>query len=205
VALLARERAVDRLTLMARSRARLEALGARVSAQVPTVVTTDLDDILDADVVVLLTAASDTVLACHHLKPGAVVLDATQPRNTSQELLTSRPDVTVVDGGIVSVPSLRLQGGNIGLPDGRAYACFAETALLALSGHRGHFAIGVPTLDQVDHVRALAADHADLGFAPAEPTSFGHLLNQRTTPLAAVEDGPTPCEETVVAPSGAAA
>ena len=84
--------------------------------------------------------------------------------------------MTVVDGGVVDLPSLRLRGGDIGLPDGRAYACFAETALLALSGHDGHFCLGVPTLEQVDRTRELAAGLAHLGFAPAAPTSFGRPL-----------------------------
>jgi predicted amino acid dehydrogenase len=105
-----------------------------------------------------------------------VVLDATQPRNTSPALLESRPDVTVVDGGIVDIPSLRLVGGDIGLPHGRAYACFAETALLALTGHRGHFSIGVPSLELVDRTRDLAASLAHLGFTPVAPTSFGRPL-----------------------------
>jgi fatty aldehyde-generating acyl-ACP reductase len=101
------------------------------------------------------------------------VLDATQPRNTAPTLVDERPDVLVVDGGVVGIPSLRLVGGDIGLPDGRSYACFAETALLALTGHRGHFSIGVPTLELVDRTRGMAADLAHLGFRAAEPTSFG--------------------------------
>jgi predicted amino acid dehydrogenase len=180
VGLLARDRAVDRLTLVARSRPRLEALGAAAGAHVPTTVATDLDALRVADLVVLLTASAESLLGPQHLKPGALVLDATQPRNTSPELVTSRPDVTVLDGGIVSIPSLRLRGGEIGLPDGRSYACFAETALLALSGHRGHFAVGNPTLEQVDHVRALAEDQTALGFGPAAPTSFGRPVQLGT-------------------------
>ena len=105
------------------------------------------------------------------------MLDATQPRNTSPDLVSARPDVLVVDGGVVSIPSLRLVGGNIGLPDGRAYACFAETALLALSGHEGHFSIGVPSLELVDHTRALASEQSHLGFHAATPTSFGRPLD----------------------------
>ena len=136
----------------------------------------DLASVAQADLVVLLTASADAVLGPEHLAPGAVVLDATQPRNTDPSLLTARPDVTVVDGGVLDIPSLRLVGGDIGLPDGRAYACFAETALLALSGHRGHFAMGVPTLEQVDHTRALAASLSHLGFRPAVHTSFGRPL-----------------------------
>ena len=41
----------------------------------------------------------------------------------------------------------------LGLPNGRSYACFAETAILALTGHSGHFSLGNPTLDQVDEIR----------------------------------------------------
>ena len=106
----------------------------------PTLTATDLGAVADADLVVLLTASADSLLGPEHLAPGAVVLDATQPRNTSPALLEQRPDVVVLDGGVVDIPSLRVVGGDIGLPDGRAYACFAETAMLALTGHHGHFA-----------------------------------------------------------------
>lgn len=91
--------------------------------------------------------------------------------------------MTIVDGGVVAIPSLRLSGGEIGLPPGRAYACFAETAMLALSGHRGHFSIGAPALDLVDATRELAAGLSHLGFGPAEPTSFGEPLALREREL----------------------
>ena len=178
--LLVRGRDADRLLLVARNETRLGALASRLSGRGTAVTTaTDLRAARDSDLVVLLTAAVGSVLEADHLRLGAVVLDATQPRNTTAALIRARPDVTVVDGGIVSVPSLRLRGGNVGLPDGRAYACFAETALLALSGHTaasGHFAIGVPSLEQVDHVRALAHRSAHLGFTLGAPTSFGRPL-----------------------------
>lgn len=176
-ALLARDRAVDRLTLVARSRPRLDNLAERLGRHLPTTATTALAAAAEADVVILLTASADALVGPQHLGPGAVVLDATQPRNTSPALPEARPDVTVVDGGVLDIPSLRLLGGNIGLPDGRAYACFAETLLLALSGHRGHFSLGVPMLEQVDHTRSMAADLARLGFDVARPTSFGRPVD----------------------------
>jgi fatty aldehyde-generating acyl-ACP reductase len=193
-ALLARDRCVDRLTLVGRSRARLAALADRLDRQVATTATDDLRAAADADLVVLLTASTRAIVGPEHLRPGAVVLDATQPRNTTPALLEARPDVTVVDGGVVDVPSLRLVGGDIGLPAGRAYACLAETALLALSGHRGHFSVGVPTLEQVDRTRALAAQLSHLGFGPADPTSFGRP----------VEMGPLPARAVAAVPAGAA-
>ncbi len=177
VRLLARDRAVEHLTLVARAGGRLGALAGEVCRRVPTTVSTDLRDVRECDVVVLLTASADALLRAEHLAPGAVVVDATQPRNTSPDLLVERPDVTVLDGGVVAVPGLRLRGGDIGQPPGRTYGCFAETALLALSGHTGHFSIGVPTLDQVDHLRSLARRFAALGFRAAAPTSFGRPVD----------------------------
>lgn len=173
VRLLARDQAVDRLTLVARNGPRLEALAADVGRHVPTVTSTDLGDVARAGLVVLLTASADALVRPEHLAPDAVVLDATQPRNTSPELRVTRPDVAIVDGGIVDVPGLRLVGGDVGLPDGRAYACFAETMLVALAGHHGHFATGLPTLEQVDQTRAMASE---LGVGLAAPTSFGRPL-----------------------------
>ena len=67
-------------------------------------------------------------------------------------------------------------------PDGRTFACLAETMLLSLSGHRGHFTLGRPTLEQIDHITELALRHSDLGFLPAAPSTFGRPLS--TAPAA---------------------
>lgn len=171
--LLADSGIVDQLTLVARSPRRLDALAATVRSRVPVHTTPEMTAVAQADLVVLLTASADTVLQAEHLASEAVVLDATQPRNTSPSLGERRPDVLVVDGGVVAIPSLRLTGGEIGLPDGRAYACFAETAMLALTGHRGHFCIGAPSPDLVARTREMADHLSELGFGAAEPTSFG--------------------------------
>jgi predicted amino acid dehydrogenase len=185
--LLARDGVVDRLTLVARSRRRLEPLAADIRAGVGATATDDMAAVARADLVVLLTASADTVVRQHHLAPGAVVLDATQPRNTSPELHRRRPDVLIVDGGVVEIPSLRLVGGDIGLPPGRAYACFAETAMLALTGHRGHFCLGAPDLTMVDRTIRMAEGLADLGFGPAEPTTFGRpVVLDRSAPVPAL-------------------
>lgn len=182
VRLLARDRAVERLTLVARSAGRREALREEISRSVPVASGCDLSAVLDADVVVLLTASADALLRAEHLKPGAVVIDATQPRNTDPGLLTQRPDVVVLDGGIVEVPSLRISSAALGLPRGQVFACLAETMLVALGAHRGHFSLGNPDLATVDAARDLGSDWAHLGFAPAAPASFGAPVPERRTP-----------------------
>lgn len=175
--LLARDGDIAELLLVARGSSRLSSLAAEIGSAVPVRTSDRLDSLTESDVVVLLTAAADTVLRAEHLGPGAAVLDATQPRNTSPELQQRRPDVLLLDGGIVEVPGLRLHGGTMGLPDGRTFACLAETMLLSLSGHRGHFTLGRPTLDQIDHITELALRHRNLGFLPAAPTTFGRPAN----------------------------
>lgn len=170
----ARNRDADEVILLAGNERRLDSLRCNLSGRgVAVRSSTHLHEARSADVVVLLTTAADSVLESQHLGPDAVVLDATQSHGTAIELARARSDVRILDGGIVSIPSLEIRGGNLGLPDGRAYACFAEAALLALSGHRNHFCIGVPHLEQVEFVRSLAREHAHLGFTVAPPTSFG--------------------------------
>ena len=171
--LLARDRRAEDLLLLARDGRRLSTLAAGLGAGVTVRTATELAAARECDIVVLLTSAADTLIGPEHLGPGAIVLDATQPRNTRPELLRQRPDVRVLDGGVVDLPGLRLHGGSMGLPAGRAYACLAETMLLSLAGHDGHFCLGRPTLDQVDRMQALADRFASSGFRPAPATSFG--------------------------------
>ena len=53
----------------------------------------------------------------------------------------ARPDVLSIDGGIIEVPG-RPVLGRFGLGSGLAYACMAETMLLALDGHLQNSSLG---------------------------------------------------------------
>lgn len=177
--LVVQQRLTDRLTLVARGQTKLQALAAELQQSRPDAtisVAHSMDAVRAADLVVLLTSSADALLRSEHLKPGALVLDDTQPRNTHPDLRVERPDVLVVDGGIVAVPGMRLRGADIGLPCGRAYACLAETMLLARAGHTGHFSLGDPTMTQVEQIAALARRERALGFDLAEFQSFGMPL-----------------------------
>lgn len=167
--LVGRSGVAEELILVGRTPAALAALAGDLGGTWST----DMAACRKADVVVLMTSAAGAVLTADHLKLGAVVLDDTQPRNSSPTLATERPDVTILDGGVVSTPGLLRDGYGIGVDDAASFACLAESSLLALADHRGHGTIGRPSLEQVDRVMSIATGFAHLGFDLAQPTSFG--------------------------------
>lgn len=173
------------VTLVARNRSRLEDLATRTrttSTGTRVTVATEMSAVRTADLVVLLTSAADSVLRSEHLKPGAVVLDDTQPRNTDVSLLTERPDVTVVDGGMAFVDGFDIRADIGDIPSGYAYACLCETMLLALDDHRGPFSGRNPTVDQAHHMQRLADRFGHLGFGLGDFLSFGRPTTRPEAP-----------------------
>src|SRR5439155_7205045 len=57
-----------------------------------------------AQVVVTATSATGTILEPDDLRPHAVVCDVSRPANVSPEMVTARPDVLVMGGGVIAVP-----------------------------------------------------------------------------------------------------
>jgi predicted amino acid dehydrogenase len=182
VRLLADEPIGTELTLVAREPKRLTSLAQEVAAALtprgrPMELHTarTMEAVREADLVLILTSASDALLRGEHLKLGAVVLDDTQPRNTDPALASERPDVLVVDGGVAAIPGIDVRG-DIGLPRGLAYACLCETMLMALDGHGAH-AVGAADVGHARRMRDAARRHAHLGFTLAEPAlSFGRPI-----------------------------
>jgi fatty aldehyde-generating acyl-ACP reductase len=121
---------------------------------------TDMRDLSQADVVLTVTSAIDTVIKPEHLKPGAVVCDVARPRDVSRRVVEERDDVLVIDGGMVNVPGSVDFGFDFGFPAGMAYACMAETIILALEGRYESYTLGKNiTLTQVEGIARLATEH----------------------------------------------
>ena len=96
----------------------------------------------DMDVIVTATsAAGHKVLDIMQVKPGCVITDVARPLDLSAEDVAKRPDVLVIESGEVELPGdPRMR--TIGLPDRVAYACLAETIVLALDGRYENFTVG---------------------------------------------------------------
>lgn len=87
------------------------------------------------------SGAGKKVLDIMKVKPGAVITDVARPLDLSAEDVAKRPDVLVIESGEIELPGDPQMKG-IGLPKGVAYACLAETIVLALEGRYETFTVG---------------------------------------------------------------
>jgi predicted amino acid dehydrogenase len=136
----------DELWLVSPETAKLLALKEDIESEHPRAevhVATDPSGVLsDMDVIVTATsAAGNKVLDIMKVKPGCVITDVARPLDMSAEDVAKRPDVLVIESGEIELPG-EVHMRNIGLPKGVAYACLAETVVLALEGRYETFTVG---------------------------------------------------------------
>ncbi len=126
-----------------------------------------------ADIVVVVTNAIGSILKPEHIKSGAIIIDDSQPRNTSVKLLEK---ATVIDV-LSDVPGLSLNF-DVGLLKEKSeitFTCLAETAILAANGWHGDFSIGKPDISKVKEIASMAEA---VGVKPAPYVSFSKITNK---------------------------
>lgn len=100
------------------------------------------ENLREMDMIVTATAgAGKRVLDIMKVKPGCVITDVARPLDLPASEVAKRPDVLVVESGEIQLPG-QVRMRDIGLPDGVAYACLAETIVLALEGRFENFTVG---------------------------------------------------------------
>ena len=97
----------------------------------------------EMDVIVTATSsAGKKILDIMDVKPGCVITDVARPLDMSAEDVAKRPDVLVIESGEILLPGDNIRMRDIGLPENVAFACLAETIVLALEGRFEVFTIG---------------------------------------------------------------
>jgi len=110
-----------------------------------------------------------------------VICDISLPPDVSDEVLRKRPNVRVIRGGVVQLPSdPAFSIAGIGLPPGHALACMAETLLMGLEQATDNWSVGPVTVDGVRRAMATAEAH---GFCVADTGvlstgSVGRFFNE---------------------------
>jgi predicted amino acid dehydrogenase len=153
---------VERLYLIGRRRPALEELRARLLARsnAELIVSTSMDVLADAQLILTVTSALHDVIRPEHLQPGSVVCDVARPRDVSAMVAAARDDILVIDGGMVDVPGAVDFHFNFGFPPGKAYACMAETIALTLEGRFEDYTLGkYLTRERVEEISAMAKRH----------------------------------------------
>jgi predicted amino acid dehydrogenase len=153
---------VGELILIGRREDALEELRARLNGTGNTVLRTStcVDDIAQAKLILTVTSATHAIIHPEQLQPGSVVCDVARPRDVSAMVAAVRNDILVIDGGMVDVPGPVDFHFNFGFPPGKAYACMAETIVLALEGRFEDYTLGKDISPQrVEEISALAVKH----------------------------------------------
>jgi fatty aldehyde-generating acyl-ACP reductase len=159
---------VAELILVGRQNSRLAEVGTQVrEAGVPRVrISTNLEAIREADVVLSTTNSARPIIQPEHLKRGAVICDVAIPPDVSPRVAAERGDVLVFEGGVMDIPGEVDFHFDFGLSPGKAYACMAETMVLALEGRYENYSIGKQM--QAGRVREIAQLARKHGFKLAE-------------------------------------
>jgi acetylornithine/succinyldiaminopimelate/putrescine aminotransferase/predicted amino acid dehydrogenase/acyl carrier protein len=119
-----------------------------------------------ASVVFAATSTPTKLFDAADFRHQAIVCDVSRPPNLPPGLTRERPDLVQLHGGMVHVPSA-LGLRQLGLHDQQAYACLAETMLLALDGEERDFSIGARvSTSQLLRVRELAEQHGVTAVLP---------------------------------------
>ncbi|MEJ2746555.1 MAG: shikimate dehydrogenase [Anaerolineae bacterium] len=153
---------IDNLLLIGRRQDKLNQVAAKVKAAGcrNITATNDISLIKQAQLIITVTSALDTVIEPRHLRQGAVICDVARPRDVSRQVAEERPDVLVIEGGMVEVPGSVDFGFNFGFPPQMAYACMAETIALSLESRYESFTLGKDIkLSQVLTIDKIAEKH----------------------------------------------
>lgn len=167
-----------RILLVARDEKKLEALQSRlkVHASGELVISTKMDILKDAQLILTVTSAVHDIIRPEHLQPGSVICDVARPRDVSVMVARARDDILVIDGGMVDVPGPVNFHFNFGFPEGKAYACMAETIALTLEGRFEDYTVGKEiTLERVREITAIAEKH---GFKMSGFRSFEREITE---------------------------
>jgi acetylornithine/succinyldiaminopimelate/putrescine aminotransferase/predicted amino acid dehydrogenase len=136
-------------------------VGGRVSAPASDAgmtITTDIEQHLPrAHVVLIATNAVLPFIAPRHLRGGALVCDLSRPFNIAPDLVEQRPDLRLVNGGLVQAPKSSVLGFIEG-PDREnvLVACAAETIVLALSGYQSKHLCGRLDISTIEEIGRLS-------------------------------------------------
>ena len=152
--------------------------------------TTCIDAVKQADIIIAATNSPRTLITAEHLKPGAIVIDAAQPKNVSEQVPHKRPDVLVIESAIVSTPRVECNF-DLGLGTGETLGCLSELMILTAIGWQGDYSLGKADPNQAAEMIKIGRE---LGFRLANfRNSEGYITEKDLTRVARARRAESVC------------
>ena len=143
---------------------------------VKTKFTNKINNIKEADLVIVATSAIGAIIKKEYVKKGSIIYDITQPRNVSPEILKEMPSLLVIDGGLVEASGINYNF-DLGIPRQTMFACLAETIILASEGRFRDFSTGDVTNNRIKEISSLANKYQ---YKLADFRGFGEIISLKT-------------------------
>jgi len=170
-------RHVKKTILVARNLKKLQRISDEIehsTGRAPTLFSDISMGINRADIIVTATSSSGNIILPHDIKSGALICDVSLPHDVSREVAQLRPDVLVIEGGLVEIPAGASLGYDFGYPPHIALACMSETMVLTLEGIFETYSIGRSL--KIDKVREISELARLNGFKLAGFRSFDRIV-----------------------------
>lgn len=163
---------VRKIILTSKNREKLEFLKETILHLNPVEVVIENDThkaVKDADIVIITTSDSADLFNTEELKPNTIVCDASITKNIADKT-NLRPDITVVNCGLIKLPFSFDLGVKIGSSRDIVSASLAETMLLTFEKRFVSYSLGNNiNLDNLEEIADIAVQHGFEVWVPEAP------------------------------------
>jgi len=135
----------------------------------------EVDVVSTADIVIVATSAIGTIITSSHLSSGSIIIDGSQPKNVSKEVIEERDDVLVIESGVAKLSGINYKL-DIGLRKDEVYACLGEVLILTWKDRNRNYSIG-----KVDpnHVHEILVEEKQVGLSLADFRNSGGIITDK--------------------------
>lgn len=135
----------------------------------------EVDVVSTADIVIAASSAIGAIITPSHLSSGTIVIDGSQPKNVSKEVIEHRDDILVIESGLAKVSGINHKL-DVGLRKREVYACLGEVLILTWKDWNGNYSIG-----KVDpnHVHEVLVEEKKVGLSLADFRNSGGIITDR--------------------------
>ncbi len=145
--------------------------------QTEIIVTHQIHNVLEADIIITATNAPEAVLKSEDIKTGAIIIDDAQPSDISPEVIESRKDLIIIEAGVITAENINM-GTNFRLANkNEIYCCLGEVVSIAASNWDGNYSAGDISLETINQIASIAKK---IGFKLAPYQNFGKIVPLET-------------------------